>query len=101
MQFVYLKYELLKMTVKFTVEQILKNLFFLDDSYIRIHNTLISRAEYPATRILIQKQYLSQSILFGSNAILHCIVPKEHLYRYFIFRLEQLGKSLVLYYAFF
>ena len=86
------------MTVKFTVEHILKKLFALCGSYIRIRNTLISRAEYPATRILIQKQFLSQSILFGSNAILHCIIPKEYLHRYFIFRLEtKKTLSIILY----
>ena len=36
MQFVNLEYELLKMSVKFTVEQTLKKTFALYDNYIRI-----------------------------------------------------------------
>ena len=61
MQFVYVKYELLKMTMKFTVEQILKKMFTLYGNYsisvYTIHNTLISRAKYPATRILTPKLF--------------------------------------------
>ena len=57
MHFVYLKYELLKMTVKFTVEQIPKKMFALYDNYIRIRNTLILRAKYPAIRILLLKLF--------------------------------------------
>ena len=44
------------------------------------------------------QNFLSQSILYGSNVILNRFTPKKYIHRYFIFRLKPKKTLCIIFY---